>query len=64
VLAACVVNDPATELALGFKFSPFTVRTLVFAGTSMLAFITRPWIVPRDPYGSRRTIAANAGSLR
>jgi Kef-type K+ transport system membrane component KefB len=55
VLAACFVNDLATVLALGFKFSPFTVRTLVFAGASAVAFITLPWIVPRffRRYGGR-----------
>src|SRR6202050_1491906 len=46
VLAACFVNDLATVLALGFKFSPFTVRTLAFAGTSTLAFFVLPWFVP------------------
>ena len=55
VLAACFVNDLATVLALGFKFSPFTVRTLVFAGASALAFSTLPWLVPRffRRYGGR-----------
>ena len=55
VLAACFVNDLATVLALGFKFSPFTVRTLIFAATSAFAFIALPWIVPRffRRYGGR-----------
>jgi glutathione-regulated potassium-efflux system ancillary protein KefC len=47
VLAACFVNDLATVLALGFKFSPFTFRTLVFAGGSAAAFVILPWFVPR-----------------
>jgi glutathione-regulated potassium-efflux system ancillary protein KefC len=47
VLAACFVNDLATVLALGFKFSPFTVKTLVFAGGSAAAFLVLPWLVPR-----------------
>jgi glutathione-regulated potassium-efflux system ancillary protein KefC len=55
VLAACFVNDLATVLALGFKFSPFTVRTLIFAGASAFAFIVLPSIVPRffRRYGGR-----------
>ena len=47
ILAACFVNDLATVLALGFKFSPFTFRTVVFAGTSVAAFVLLPWLVPR-----------------
>jgi Kef-type K+ transport system membrane component KefB len=47
VLAACFVNDLATVLALGFKFSPFTIKTLEFAGGSAAAFVILPWLVPR-----------------
>jgi Kef-type K+ transport system membrane component KefB len=47
VLAACFVNDLATVLALGFKFSPFTLKTLGFAGGSVGAFLVLPWLVPR-----------------
>ncbi len=32
LLAACFVNDLGTVLALGFIFSPFTWRTVVFFG--------------------------------
>jgi Kef-type K+ transport system membrane component KefB len=46
VLAACFVNDLATVLALGFKFSPFTIKTLVFAGGSTATFVILPWLVP------------------
>ena len=55
VLAACFVNDLATVLALGFKFSPFTFRTLVFVGASAAAFVILPWLVPRffRRYGGR-----------
>jgi Kef-type K+ transport system membrane component KefB len=55
VLAACFVNDLATVLALGFKFSPFTFRTLVFVGSSAAAFVILPWLVPRffRRYGGR-----------
>ena len=55
VLAACFVNDLATVLALGLKFSPFNLRTLAFAGGSTAAFIVLPWLVPRffRRYGGR-----------
>ncbi len=47
VLAACFINDLATVLALGLMFSPFTIRTLIFVGTSFAAFLVLPWITPR-----------------
>jgi Kef-type K+ transport system membrane component KefB len=47
VLAACFVNDLATVLVLGFKFSPFTLKTLVFVGASAAIFAILPWFVPR-----------------
>jgi glutathione-regulated potassium-efflux system ancillary protein KefC len=55
VLAACFVNDLATVLALGLKFSPFNLKTLEFAGGSTAAFIVLPWLVPRffKRYGDR-----------
>jgi glutathione-regulated potassium-efflux system ancillary protein KefC len=55
VLAACFVNDLATVLALGFRFSPFTFRTLIFVGGSCAAFAIMPWLVPRffKRYGGR-----------
>jgi len=55
VLAACFVNDLATVLALGLMFSPFTSKTLVFVGVSVLAFSILPWLTPRffRRYGER-----------
>lgn len=55
VLAACFVNDLATVLTLGLKFSPFGLRTLTFAGGSAVAFFILPWLVPRffARYGGR-----------
>ena len=47
VLAACFVNDLATVLALGLMFSPFTVKTLIFVGASVVAFAILPWLTPR-----------------
>jgi glutathione-regulated potassium-efflux system ancillary protein KefC len=55
VLAACFVNDLATVLMLGFKFSPFGQKTFIFAGVSAVAFFILPWLVPRffARYGGR-----------
>lgn len=47
VLAACFVNDLATVLALGFLFSPFSLRTLVFVGVGVVVFAILPWLTPR-----------------
>lgn len=47
VLAACFVTDLATVLALGFLFSPFPLRTLVFIGISVVVFAVLPWVTPR-----------------
>ncbi|CAB3762661.1 cation:proton antiporter [Paraburkholderia humisilvae] len=55
VLAACFVNDLGTVLALGFIFSPFTLRTLIFFGVALVAFAVLPWLTPRffARYGNR-----------
>ena len=55
VLAACFITDLATVLALGFLFSPFSGKTLVFAGAGAVAFVILPWITPRffKRYGNR-----------
>ncbi|WP_051060112.1 MULTISPECIES: cation:proton antiporter [unclassified Pandoraea] len=55
VLAACFVNDLGTVLALGFIFSPFSLRTLIFFGGLAIAFCVLPWITPRffKHYGNR-----------
>ena len=55
VLAACFINDLGTVLALGFIFSPFSIKTLVFFGVSVVAFIILPWLTPRffKLYGDR-----------
>jgi Kef-type K+ transport system membrane component KefB len=47
VLAACFINDLATVLALGFIFSPFTMKTLIFFGVAIVVFAVLPWITPR-----------------
>jgi glutathione-regulated potassium-efflux system ancillary protein KefC len=47
VLAACFITDLATVLALGFLFAPFSEKTLIFAGVSIVVFIVLPWLTPR-----------------
>lgn len=47
VLAACFVTDLATVLALGFIFSPFGARTLIFFGVCAVVFTVLPWLTPR-----------------
>ncbi len=55
VLAACFINDLLTVLALGLIFAPFTIKTLVFGGGSLLAFAILPLLTPRffRRYGGR-----------
>jgi glutathione-regulated potassium-efflux system ancillary protein KefC len=55
VLAACFVTDLATVVALGLIFAPFTVKTLVFLGAGVVAFLVLPWLTPRlfRRYGNR-----------
>ena len=47
VLAACFINDLLTVLALGLIFAPFTIKTAVFGGGSIIAFAVLPWFTPR-----------------
>jgi glutathione-regulated potassium-efflux system ancillary protein KefC len=55
ILAACFINDLGTVIALGLIFAPFTVRTLVFVGVSVVVFGALPFITPRffRRYGGR-----------
>jgi Kef-type K+ transport system membrane component KefB len=55
VLAACFINDLVTVIALGLIFAPFTVRTLIFVGASIVIFVILPWLTPRffKTYGDR-----------
>ena len=55
LLAACFINDLVTVLALGLIFAPFTIKTLIFAGVSLVAFLILPWLTPRffKRYGAR-----------
>lgn len=42
ILAACFVNDLGTVLALGFIFSPFTYKSAIFIGATILVLIILP----------------------
>lgn len=55
LLASCFINDLLTVLALGLIFAPFTVKTLIFAAVSIVAFAILPWLTPRffRKYGGR-----------
>ena len=46
ILAACFVNDLGTVIALGLIFSPFTIRTLIFVGASVVIFAVLPFLTP------------------
>jgi len=55
VLAACFITDLGTVLALGFIFSPFTLKTLIFFGVTITVVLILPWLTPRffRRYGGR-----------
>ncbi len=55
ILAACFVNDLGTVIALELIFSPFTLKTLIFVGASVVAFAVLPFLTPRffKRYGGR-----------
>ena len=46
ILAACFVNDLGTVIALGLIFSPFTIRTFIFVGASVVIFAVLPFLTP------------------
>ena len=55
ILGACFVNDLGTVIALGLMFAPFTYRTAVFAGVSVVLIALLPSITSRliARYGNR-----------
>lgn len=55
ILAACFINDLGTVLALGLIFSPFTTRTLIFLGLSLVLFLILPFVTRWffERYGGR-----------
>jgi hypothetical protein len=44
ILAACFINDLGTVIALGLIFSPFTIRTFIFLGASLVLFLILPFV--------------------
>ncbi|HTP64250.1 MAG TPA: cation:proton antiporter [Geobacteraceae bacterium] len=46
VLAACFINDLGTVIALGLIFSPFSMKTLIFAVVGIAVFILLPYLTP------------------
>ena len=55
ILGACFVNDLGTVIALGLMFAPFTYRTAVFVGVSVVLIALLPSITSRliARYGNR-----------
>jgi Kef-type K+ transport system membrane component KefB len=55
VLAACVVTDLGTVVALGLIFAPFSSKTGVFVVVMAVAALGLPWLTPRffRRYGGR-----------
>ena len=55
ILGACFVNDLGTVIALGLLFSPFTYRTVIFLGVSVVALLLLPFITSHliSWYGNR-----------
>ncbi len=55
LLAACFITDLGTVLALGLIFAPFTLKTAVFSGVGVAAFVALPYLTPRffKKYGGR-----------
>ncbi|GAB5047197.1 cation:proton antiporter [Thermodesulfovibrio sp. TK110] len=47
ILAACFVNDLGTVIALGLIFSPFTTKSLIFIGLTIVLAILVPIITPK-----------------
>lgn len=55
ILAACFINDVGTVLALGLIFSPFTMKTAIFLGASLVFLVALPFVTPKlfERYGGR-----------
>ncbi len=55
ILAACFINDLGTVIALGLIFSPFTIKTLIFLGVSIVSFLVLPFVTRWffERYGGR-----------
>src|SRR5689334_6454482 len=47
ILAACFITDLGTVVALGLIFAPFTLKTVLFVGSLVVAAFALPWLTPR-----------------
>jgi glutathione-regulated potassium-efflux system ancillary protein KefC len=47
ILGACFINDLGTVIALGLLFAPFTYRTFIFIGASIIVLALLPYITRR-----------------
>ncbi len=56
ILGACFVNDLGTVIALGLIFAPFTYKTAVFIGVTVLVLAALPfvtkWLTKKYAYGT------------
>src|SRR6516165_883946 len=51
-----LASSPTSEpFALGLIFAPFTMKTVIFVGVGIAAFVVLPWLTPRffRRYGNR-----------
>ena len=55
ILGACFINDLGTVIALGLIFAPFTHRTAIFLGVSVVLVALLPMVTTRltNRYGNR-----------
>ena len=49
ILAACLVTDLGTVLALGFLFAHFNVYLLAFAVATLIVLPIAPWVTASGP---------------
>lgn len=47
LLAACFINDLVTVLMLGFLFSPFTTKTVLFFAITIILSLLSPWVTSK-----------------
>ncbi|MGC8771752.1 MAG: cation:proton antiporter [Brevinematia bacterium] len=60
ILGACFVNDLGTVIALGLIFAPFTYKTLIFIGVTVVVLIILPFV----SYLIRKIYAHRTAAIR
>ncbi len=60
ILGACFVNDLATVIALGLIFAPFTYKTIIFIGVTVLVLAILPFL----SQWLRKTYAYRTAAIR